>query len=587
MEELEAVLAELRGGAPESTGRFTLHTSRAREKLRQYQLADPRRYVLLLIASAVAAGAQSIQLEASVGGLALVHDGDGLTQDDLLGLFSSPFVNGTRAALRLLALGVNSALSLEVTRLTIQSWRDGRGWSARFEGEEPQLAPVVGRPASLTTVQLHYKHRQLQEVAELLARECSCCPAELEVNGRPCAPPLDFGPCLALRHLRSTLNEPGLRLRWRPDPGALLTEGDHPAGFSALLGLGCAPGPELTLVVLGRSFVRELPWHVPGWGLRIVVATDRVRLDLAQNELVEDHVLENLQKALWNEVLRLVARLAEGARELSLERLRLGLPVLEFLLESECATGAFAAAARLCTVIERAWAGDSTWLAAAFYHQYSLIAMKDGDASLAGRLEKHAQELFRHPPSQGEFVLPDGQLLEARSYQRWLRLKASESVLGPAHEGLLAELESCAREAHSRRRHREVALFLRWLIRIQPSSEGLLERWLMLAEALSQLSSWEEAREAYRKALSLCPRTRLRELVRLFDGLALVETRRGDLTEAVDLLEGCVSMQVELDGQHSPKLHPLLMRLSELLATQGAGQRAAELRAWAGMLPQR
>ncbi len=582
MDELESVLADLKAGAVDSTGRFTLHGARARERLREYQLADPHRFVLLLVASAVAAGATSIQIAASVGGLALVHDGQVLSQDDLLGLFSSPFVTGTRPALRLLALGVNSALSLQVTSLAIQSWRDGQGWAARYEGEEPRLEPLRDRPASLTTVQVHYKRRRLQEVADLLQQECPLCPAELEVNGVACSQPVDFGPCLALRHLPSRLSDPGVRLRVRLDPEALLTEEEHPAGFSALLALGCTPGPELTLVVLGRSFTRELPWELHGWGLRIVVATDRVKLDLSQSELVEDQVLENLQKALWKESLKLVADLSARCDTLSAERLKRALPPLEFLLANECANGAWNAAAVLCERMLPAY--GSSWEGAAFLHKYSLISHKTGDLTLAGRLENRARELWLHPSPQIEYRLPDGCLLEARSYQRWLRIKAGENVLGQGHPSAVVDLEACVVEAQSRRRYREAVYFLRWLI---DHHEARVERWIGLAENLALLSSWDEAREAWRQALAACPRTRLRDLVAIFDGLAQVEVQRGDLAEAVDLLEGCVALQVELEGQRSARLHPLLMRLSDLLSTRGDGKRATELRAWAGTLPQR
>lgn len=582
MDELESVLADLKTGAVDSTGRFTLNSSRARERLREYQLADPHRFVLLLVASAVAGGATSIQIGASVGGLALVHDGQVLSQDDLLGLLSSPFVSGTRADLRLLALGVNSALSLEVTSLVIQSWRDGQGWAARFEGEEPRLTPLKDRPASLTTLEVHYRRRRLQEVAALLLHECPLCPADLEVNGIACSQPVDFGPCLALRQITSTREEPALRLRVRLDPEALLSEQEHSAGFSALLALGCAPGPELTLVVLGRSFIRELPWELHGWGLRVVVATDRVRLDLSQSELVEDQVLENLQKALWKEALKMVSDLAARCESLPPHRLRQALPALEFLLDSECANGAWNAAAQLCARLRAAY--GVSWEAAAFLHKYSLIAQKAGDLTLCGRLQTLTRELWLQPASQSEYRLPDGHVLEARSYQRWLRIRAEESVLGRGHPSSVHDLEACVGEAVGRRRYREAVYFLRWLIE---HHEGLVERWIALAENLAHLALWEEAREAWRQALAACPRSRLRDLVAIFDGLAQVEVQRGDLAEAVDLLEGCVALQVELEGQRSARLHPLLMRLSELLLARGNGQRATELRAWAGMLPQR
>ncbi|MCA9795794.1 MAG: hypothetical protein KC910_28500, partial [Candidatus Eremiobacteraeota bacterium] len=62
-DSIETMLGQYReAGSVDSEGRFTLDPRRARELLREFQLAQPEFYILHLLSYAVAAGADSIEV---------------------------------------------------------------------------------------------------------------------------------------------------------------------------------------------------------------------------------------------------------------------------------------------------------------------------------------------------------------------------------------------------------------------------------------------------------------------------------------------------------------------------------------------
>ena len=64
MPSVDDLISDLRNeGEVVSEGRFTLDRDKAREKMRQFQLADPRAYVLELVQAAVLKGAAEIAFD--------------------------------------------------------------------------------------------------------------------------------------------------------------------------------------------------------------------------------------------------------------------------------------------------------------------------------------------------------------------------------------------------------------------------------------------------------------------------------------------------------------------------------------------
>jgi hypothetical protein len=125
-------------------GRFTLDPAKAREKLRDYQLADPHGYLLLLVEAAwlAAVDPHAGKIEINPGTLTTVEfSGVTLEREQLTELFSA-VLGGTSSldaeplrrarVLQLLGLAANNALALAPENITIEA-SDASGGRHRVE----------------------------------------------------------------------------------------------------------------------------------------------------------------------------------------------------------------------------------------------------------------------------------------------------------------------------------------------------------------------------------------------------------------------------------------------------------------------
>ena len=120
MSELLSKLAEV--GSVEARGGFTIDPEKAREKLRQYQLAEPQRYVLLLVEAAFSAGAASLEFEVDSDDLIARFGGEVFSYEQLENIYGSLFRGsatelreediGRLRGLQQLAYALNSAMAL-------------------------------------------------------------------------------------------------------------------------------------------------------------------------------------------------------------------------------------------------------------------------------------------------------------------------------------------------------------------------------------------------------------------------------------------------------------------------------------------
>ncbi|MFP4497658.1 MAG: hypothetical protein ACLFQV_05555, partial [Vulcanimicrobiota bacterium] len=90
MSEAHSIIEELKKEAVfDSKGHFTLDKSKAREKMKKYQLIDPHYYVLELIQSAVASNADFIDVYIDADDFIMTFNGEYFSQQDLNDLYSS------------------------------------------------------------------------------------------------------------------------------------------------------------------------------------------------------------------------------------------------------------------------------------------------------------------------------------------------------------------------------------------------------------------------------------------------------------------------------------------------------------------
>lgn len=125
MSKADELIAGLQTDAEfDSAGAFTLDREKARQKMRQFQLANPHRYVLLLVEAAVLRGATRIEFEIDTDDMHMRFDA-ALEWEDLDELYSSLFVDRSSVGIRArreLALACNAAMALNPRWIRIESW---------------------------------------------------------------------------------------------------------------------------------------------------------------------------------------------------------------------------------------------------------------------------------------------------------------------------------------------------------------------------------------------------------------------------------------------------------------------------------
>lgn len=108
----------------DSDGSFSLDREKAREKMRQFQLADPHRYVLLLVEAAVLRGATTIVFDIDADDMQMRFDA-ALSWADLDELYGALFINRTTDEIRArreLALACNAVMALNPRWVRIESF---------------------------------------------------------------------------------------------------------------------------------------------------------------------------------------------------------------------------------------------------------------------------------------------------------------------------------------------------------------------------------------------------------------------------------------------------------------------------------
>jgi len=130
------ILAQLAAeGEVEAHGGFSIDKAKAREKMRQFQLSDPRQYVLMLVQAAVHQGATHIEFQIDADDMEVWFDGEGYSKADLDDLFVSMFGDRGRSNLRSrqeLAIALNGALALNPRWVKVWSHRAGQAVSLQM-----------------------------------------------------------------------------------------------------------------------------------------------------------------------------------------------------------------------------------------------------------------------------------------------------------------------------------------------------------------------------------------------------------------------------------------------------------------------
>jgi len=154
LRELEAV------GTIDSEGHFTLDRGKAREKMRKFQLADPRAYVLELVQAAALKGATKIRFDIDSRDMRMQFDGRPFTDEDFDDIYGAAFtrrLDHDVLARKQLALGVNSAMALRPSQITVESGDGQAGARLQLEPDEDDSFESV--KTKVTGTVIHVRER--------------------------------------------------------------------------------------------------------------------------------------------------------------------------------------------------------------------------------------------------------------------------------------------------------------------------------------------------------------------------------------------------------------------------------------------
>ena len=108
----QALLRGLASGAAVATGGFTVDRDKAREKLRQFQLADPCAWLLEAVRAAIVAGASAIEVATDSDDVHVRFDGTAFTREDLEEIYAALLAKSAPPARQHLAAALNGAMAL-------------------------------------------------------------------------------------------------------------------------------------------------------------------------------------------------------------------------------------------------------------------------------------------------------------------------------------------------------------------------------------------------------------------------------------------------------------------------------------------
>ncbi|MBK9752471.1 MAG: hypothetical protein IPO88_03000 [Nannocystis sp.] len=274
------LIAALQGaGRVESVGSFSFDREKAREKLRTFQVAEPQRYVLHLVALATLKGASQLEIECDSDDLIARFDGAPITAEDLDDLYNSSFAaahTDHQRARQQLAIGLHAALALNPRHVRLIS---GAGEGAVTMLARHDEADVIGTATAATPgTQIHVKQRFRPGLVVRFVRHLRGTLAEatwLRERGRYASLPI-------------TLN--GERI----SEGLVLADAEHVQrgeqgscrGVAGLLPASGGCGV-IRLVRHGVWICDEAREWLPD-GLVAVVASDRLLTDLSGDKVVQD-----------------------------------------------------------------------------------------------------------------------------------------------------------------------------------------------------------------------------------------------------------------------------------------------------------
>lgn len=271
-------------------GFFTLAVEKAQEKLKKFQLPDPRYYITQVMQALLASGADRIHVQIDGLAIQITFNGEGYLKEELERISDAVFESGKnrdRDRIRELALGLLSVQALNPKEVSITS----QGW--RWE-KSPGRGRVVETPDSQNEIRILHRRGDTQE-QQILRQTCQSCQADISLNES----------IIASRTSNRTTGCPWPNYAFKGN------------GFRGAFGIayGDIPATHLTLTRYGvifskRNEVRILP------SLIVEMEHEKLRKNASQSDVVEDDsysaMLAELQRIQLEFALELASKRLPG-----------------------------------------------------------------------------------------------------------------------------------------------------------------------------------------------------------------------------------------------------------------------------------
>lgn len=320
-------------------GEFTLNNSKARNKLAQFQLVNPRNFVVHLIAAAVAGQSEQVEVYVDSDDIVVTFGGIPLEKTRLEHLFAELLAGRAQPRLRELAVALNAASSLRPKFLTLKCWHQGSGHTLEVLPEEERIVELQECPFDPPRDghQVHFRDTPSLRVVrrfasslvsahpehETVLLRCGLAPVPIIIEGED-RRSLPLGALAYLHWHHPDHQLPSIELTGLPG-----IREDSPVEGSVLLLFG--PAEQEAFLLNGVTYQPPQSLNLQGfWG---AVADDQATRDLSLSGLVADDrwyllwsgvqqarerltdfVVDNFQKlegseaAAWAEVLQSLAR---------------------------------------------------------------------------------------------------------------------------------------------------------------------------------------------------------------------------------------------------------------------------------------
>ncbi len=271
-------------------GHFTLAVEKAQEKLKKFQLPDPRYYITQLIQALLAN--QALRIQVLIDGLSLKidFDGPGYSREELERISDAVFESGKnrqRDRIRELALGLLSVQALNPRGVSISS--QGVRWE-----RTPGRGRVVEAEHGRNEIFIQHRRSDTQE-KQTLRQTCQSCRADIYVNDA----------IIASRAAARNTGCPWPNYAFRGD------------GFRGAFGIayGQISATHLTLTRYGVVFSKRPEARILP-SLIVEMEHDRLRKNASQSDVVEDAnysaMLAQLQKIQLEFALELAGKRLPG-----------------------------------------------------------------------------------------------------------------------------------------------------------------------------------------------------------------------------------------------------------------------------------